>query len=138
MAEKQDIREDQMNLVSGVDYVRGLRGNDSVLIALNNLFANYGIVRENKRFYAGEEKEINFKNGGIVIIRVISHSHSIGMAVINSDLSANVLSELPNVNFGGKVEGKICIYRKESNENLYIYNGAAIAHNINACFISVT
>ena len=68
MAEKQDIREDQMNLVSGVDYVRGLRGNDSVLIALNNLFANYGIVRENKRFDAGEEKEINFKNGGIVII----------------------------------------------------------------------
>jgi hypothetical protein len=138
MAEKQDIREDQMNLVSGVDYVRGLIGNDSVLIALNNLFANYGIVRENKRFDAGEEKEINFKNGGIVIIRVSSYRHSIGMAVINSDLSANVLSELPNGNFGGKVEGKICIYRKEINGNLYIYNGAAIAHNINACFISVT
>ena len=77
-------------------------------------------------------------NFSIVIIRVSSHSHSIGMAVINSDLSANVLSELPNGNFGGKVEGKICIYRKESNGNLYIYNGAAIAHNINACFISVT
>lgn len=137
MAEKQDIREDQMTVVSGVDYVRGLRGNDSVLIALNNLFVNYGIVRVNQRFDAGEEKEINFKNGGIVIIRVSSYRHDIGMAVINSDLSANVLSELPNGNFGGKVEGKICIYRKEINGNLYIYNGAAIAHNINACFISV-
>lgn len=134
----EDIKENEMTSVSGVDYVRGLRGNDSVLIALNNLFANYGFVRVNQRFDAGEEKEINFKNGGIVTIRVSSHSHSIGMAVINSDLSANVLSELPNGNFGGKVEGKICIYRKESNGNLYIYNGAAIAHNINACFISVT
>lgn len=37
MAEKQDIREDQMNLVSGVDYVRGLKGKDSVLIKKDDL-----------------------------------------------------------------------------------------------------
>lgn len=133
-----DIKENEMTSVSGVDYVRGLRGNDSVLIALNKLFANYGFIRVNQSFGAGEEKEINFKTGGIVTIRVSSYRHAVGMAVINSDLSANVLSELPNGNFGGKVEGKICIYRKEISGNLYIYNGAAVAHNINACFISVT
>ena len=36
MAE-QDIREDQMTSVSSVDYVRGLKGKDSVLIAPENL-----------------------------------------------------------------------------------------------------
>ena len=136
MAE-QDIKENEMTSVSSVDYVRGLRGKDSVLIALNDVFVNCGIIRVNQRFDAGEEKEINFKHGGIVIIKISSHSHSIGMAVINGDLSAEVLSELPSGNFGSKVDYKICIYRKEIGGNIYIYNGATIAHNINACFISV-
>lgn len=37
MAEKQDIREDQMTSVDSVDYVRGLKGKDSVLIAPGKL-----------------------------------------------------------------------------------------------------
>ena len=32
MAEKQDIKENEMTTVSSVDYVRGLKGKDSVLI----------------------------------------------------------------------------------------------------------
>ena len=36
MAE-QDIREDQMTVSSSVDYVRGLKGRDSVLIRPGNL-----------------------------------------------------------------------------------------------------
>lgn len=32
MADKQDIREDQMIMASSVDYLRGLKGKDSVLI----------------------------------------------------------------------------------------------------------
>lgn len=37
MAEKQDIREDQMTSVDSVDYVRGLKGKDSVLIKPGDL-----------------------------------------------------------------------------------------------------
>lgn len=37
MAEKQDIREDQMTVSSSVDYVRGMKGKNSVLINPNNL-----------------------------------------------------------------------------------------------------
>lgn len=133
----EDIREDQMTSVSSVDYVRGLKGKDSVLITPDNLFANYGIIRVNQRFDAGEEKGIDFKNGGIVMIKVSSNSNFIGLSVINGHLGVKVLSELPDGNFGSKVEGKICIYRKEVGGNLYIYNGATIAHNINACLISV-
>lgn len=37
MAE-QDIREDQMTITNTVDYVRGLKGKDSVLMAISTLF----------------------------------------------------------------------------------------------------
>lgn len=35
----EDIREDQMTSVDSVDYVRGLKGKDSVLIAPRNLLS---------------------------------------------------------------------------------------------------
>ena len=38
MAE-QDIREDQMTITNTVDYLRGLKGKDSVLIAPGNLLS---------------------------------------------------------------------------------------------------
>lgn len=50
MAE-QDIREDQMTSVDSVDYVRGLKGKDSVLIALSTLLSmtikNVGNLQDN-------------------------------------------------------------------------------------------
>lgn len=49
MAE-QDIREDQMTITNTVDYLRGLKGMDSVLIAPGNLlsalFQYRGIVQD--------------------------------------------------------------------------------------------
>lgn len=37
MADKQDIKENEMTSVSSVDYVRGLKGKDSVLIKKDDL-----------------------------------------------------------------------------------------------------
>ncbi len=37
MAEKQDIKEEQMTVTNSVDYVRGLKSKDSVLISPDNL-----------------------------------------------------------------------------------------------------
>ena len=59
MAE-QDVKENEMTIVSSVDYVRGLKGKDSVLIAPGNLlsalFQYRGDVSENYD---------NFINNGI-------------------------------------------------------------------------
>ena len=43
MAEKQDIREDQMTIANTVDYLRGLKGKDSVLITLESIFVGWSI-----------------------------------------------------------------------------------------------
>ena len=40
MAEKQDIREEQMTVTNSVDYLRGLKGNNSVLISVLNAISN--------------------------------------------------------------------------------------------------
>ena len=42
-----DIREDQMTVSSSVDYVRGLKGKDSVLMSISDFFSNAIISRGN-------------------------------------------------------------------------------------------
>lgn len=43
MADKQDVREDQMTIANNVDYLRGLNGKDSVLISIiNTLLISFG------------------------------------------------------------------------------------------------
>ena len=46
MAEKQDIREEQMTVTNSVDYLRGLKGNNSVLISVLNAISNKAIVNK--------------------------------------------------------------------------------------------
>lgn len=132
-----DVYENEMRIVDAVDYLRGLAGKDSALIVPSDLLVYFGIARVNRKLVAGEEMVIYNRSGGLAIIKVSSNSNTVGMAVINSDLTANVLSEFPSGNFGSKKEGKVCLYRKENNGNLYLYNGTGIDHNINACVISV-
>lgn len=132
-----DLKENGMSIVNSVSYLRGIKGEDSVLIYPSSLLGYYGIIRVSKKFEAGEEIEIDNRYGGIVTIRVSSYSNTIGMAIMNSDLSVKVVSEFPSGNFGSKIEGKVCIYRKVINGNMYLYNGTGNAHNINCCFISV-
>lgn len=45
MAE-QDIREDQMTITNSVDYLRGLKGNNSVLISVLDAISNMAIVNK--------------------------------------------------------------------------------------------
>ena len=46
MAEKQDIREEQMTVTNSVDYLRGLKGNNSVLISVLDAISNKAIVNK--------------------------------------------------------------------------------------------
>lgn len=61
MAEKQDIREDQMTTVNSVDYVRGLKGKDSVLMAISDLFSD--VVRDRGTIAGGTDLNSITKNG---------------------------------------------------------------------------
>ena len=59
MAE-QDIREDQMTVVSSVDYVRGMKGKDSVLIIPSSLMTQRGILHKSLSLSPGEQYELPY------------------------------------------------------------------------------
>ena len=56
MAE-QDIREDQMTITNTVDYVRGLKGKDSVLMAISTLFLD--VMKERGYLTYNSEDAVN-------------------------------------------------------------------------------
>lgn len=69
MAE-QDIKEDQMNVSSSVDYVRGLKGKDSVLIKKDDL-----VHITPKLGFNGDFKDpANFPKAGLYIYEVNTSS----------------------------------------------------------------
>lgn len=69
MAE-QDIREDQMNVSSSVDYVRGLKGKNSVLIKKDDL-----VHITPKLGFNGDFKDpANFPKAGLYIYEVNTSS----------------------------------------------------------------
>lgn len=69
MAE-QDIREDQMTVSSSVDYVRGLKGKDSVLIKKDNLVHITPRIGFNEDF----KDPANFSKAGFYIYEVNTNS----------------------------------------------------------------
>ena len=71
MAE-QDIREDQMTITNTVDYVRGLKGKDSVLMAISTLFLD--VMKERGYLTYNSEDAVNsaiipgsYSHGGPII-----------------------------------------------------------------------
>jgi len=87
MAE-QDIKEDQMNVSSSVDYVRGLKGKDSVLIKKDDL-----VHITPKLGFNGDFKDpANFPKAGLYIYEV------------NTSISGTFNGPDGNNNFYGTVE----------------------------------
>ncbi len=66
MAEKQDIQENEMTSVSSVDYVRGLKGKDSVLIKKSDLVHITPILGFNGDF----KDPANFPKAGYYLYEV--------------------------------------------------------------------
>ena len=58
-----DIRENEMNEASSVDYLRGVRGSDSILLSIETLLKQGNIIRY-QAFVAGDDLN-NFINNGI-------------------------------------------------------------------------
>lgn len=108
MAEKQDIREDQMTVASSVDYIRGLKGKDSVLIAMNSLFSGV-IMSKGGLNYSNVESVANLTTPGV-------YNH--GDVIVGTNGSYGLLLVLKSGEYVGQIDftanGKI-IYRFSAN-----------------------
>ena len=127
MAE-QDIREDQMTVVSGVDYVRGLRGNDSVLIKKSDLVHITPIMGFNGDF----KDPANFPKAGLYIYEVNTSTSGTfngpdgdktfyGTVEIISRINENIngLNIVTIKAYSYDITGFMLIGRKKTGENTY-------------------
>ena len=128
MAEKQDIREDQMNVSSSVDYVRGLEGKDSVLIKKDDL-----VHITPKLGFNGDFKDpANFPKAGLYIYEVNTGSSGTfngpdgnktfyGTVEIISRINrgSNALNIVTIKAYSYDITGFMLIGRKKTGEDTY-------------------
>lgn len=107
MAE-QDIREDQMTTVNSVDYVRGLKGNNSVLLSISDLFSN---VVSGGGTFEGDANELT--NPGMYYINN------------NTQNTPSGYSGLMIVFYSGRATAQIVynVFNGEFRKRALLYNG---------------
>ena len=108
MAE-QDIKENEMTPVSSVDYVRALKGKDSVLVTPTDLSKASGVIRFYERIGPNTSVYLPFSSG-LILVQNASHSVKKALAVIDSENSGTVLVSYPNIEFFSvSNNNRICI-----------------------------
>ena len=104
-----DIQEDQMTITNTVDYLRGLKGKDSVLVTPTDLSKASGVIR----FYEWIEPNTNVYlpfSSGLILVENVSHSEKRALAVIDSLNSGTVLVPDNGIEFFSvSNDNRICI-----------------------------
>lgn len=116
-----DIRENEMTSVSSVDYVRGLKGEDSVLITPSSLMKQRGILHTSVSLSAGEQYELPY-NSGLIMIQNASYTLGKALAILFGTGSGNVITPNDSINFFSEVENKICVIKRGSSARYVIKN----------------
>ena len=133
MAE-QDIREDQMTSVSSVDYVRGLKGENSVLIIPSSLMTQIGILHTSFPLSPGSEYELPYKSG-LIMIQNSNRSHEKAVAALYGSGNGTVIIPSSTIQFFSEEIGKICVFNNGDNTKYIIKNTRAESQNLIITFI---
>ena len=134
MAEKQDIREDQMTPVSSVDYVRGLKGKDSVLITPSSLMTQRGILHTSLSLSPGEQYELPY-NSGLIMIQNSNRSHEKAVATLYGSGNGTVIDPSSTIQFFSEEIGKVCVFNNGDNTKYIIKNTRNESQNLIITFI---
>ena len=133
MAE-QDIREDQMTVVSSVDYVRGLKGKDSVLVTPSSLMTQRGILHTSFSLSPGEQYELPYKSG-LIMIQNSNRSHEKAVATLYGSGNGTVIVPSSTIQFFSEEIGKVCVFNNGENTKYIIKNTRAESQNLIITFI---
>ena len=98
-----------MTVTNTVDYLRGLKGKDSVLVTPTDLSKASGVIR----FYEWIEPNTNVYlpfSSGLILVENVSHSEKRALAVIDSLNSGTVLVPDNGIEFFSvSNDNRICI-----------------------------
>lgn len=129
-----DIKENEMTSVSSVDYVRGLKGKDSVLITPSSLMTQRGILHTSFSLSPGEQYELPY-GSGLIMIQNASYTLGKALAILFGTGSGNVITPNDSINFFSEVENKICVIKSGSSAKYVIKNTNNIAQIVAFTFI---
>ena len=113
MADKQDIREDQMTLTDNVDYVRALKDNNSVLTRPSDLMKQGGISYRVLILSPEEQYELIF-DSGLIMIQNTSISEEKAVATLCGSGNGTVIVPSNSINFFSEVQGKVCVFNNST------------------------
>ena len=116
---EKDVRENEMTPVNSVDYVRGLKGKDSVLITLGNMAS---IIKETQGLTIEPNYEYDTGIDNYGIYQLDDYSSG-GCAIFLVNYSKTLIIASMGTSFGTVIgEGCLSLYKKESNGNIFIRN----------------
>lgn len=130
-----DIKENEMTTVNSVDYVRGLKGRNSVLVSPTNMLKDYGILRLFKRLEPGEAYELPYGTG-LMMVQNSSETHQKAIAAVYENNTGEVIVPQTLINFFSEVENRICIFNKGVGTKYVVKNSRGVSQNIILTFIS--
>ena len=97
----EKIKENEMTSVSSVDYVRGLKGEDSVLITLSSLMTKIGILHTSFSLSPGGQYELPYKSG-LIMIQNSNRSHEKAVATLYGSGNGTVIVPSSTIQFFSK------------------------------------
>ena len=130
-----DIKENEMTTVNSVDYVRGLKGRNSVLVSPTNMLKDYGILRLFKRLEPGEAYELPYGTG-LMMVQNSSETYQKAIAAVYENNTGEVIVPQTLINFFSEVENRICIFNKGVGTKYVVKNSRGVSQNIILTFIS--
>lgn len=133
MAE-QDIKENEMTTVSSVDYVRGLKGKDSVLITPDNLIKQGGVYYRRLSLSPGEQYELPYE-AGLIMLQNTSLSYDKAVATLCGNGSGTVIVQGGGINFFSEVSGKVCVFNTGTNTKYVVKNTKESSTGVTLTFI---
>ena len=129
-----DIKENEMTSVSSVNYVRALKGKDSVLVTPSSLMTQIGILHTSFSLSPGEQYELPYKSG-LIMIQNSTQTHDKAVATLCGGGSGTVIVPSSVINFFSEVSGKVCVFNTGTNTKYVVKNKNESSTNVILTFI---
>ena len=129
-----DIKENEMTSVSSVNYVRALKGKDSVLVTPSSLMTQIGILHTSFSLSPGEQYELPYSSG-LIMIQNSTQTHDKAVATLCGGGSGTVIVPSSVINFFSEVSGKVCVFNTGTNTKYVVKNKNESSTNVILTFI---
>lgn len=137
MVEKKDVAMNAFPQVTDAEYIYAEAADGSqVKIKKSDLYKKAGLFRIGRTFTGGEQVEIPF-TGGLVIVQNGSFTHSKSLAIVNGGNSGDVIIPDGYINYFSEVENRICIFNTGVNTNYIVKNGYSSDMNVYLLFLGI-